>query len=648
MKNVKAWLKFILNRPAIRLCLILAVYCALLLPTVSRQGISWDEQTDLDITRAYLKPGGWLRGSDSDPSQTRLPMAAVAAVYALLRTDDLLTARLVSCLVGALTIIGVYVFCKRDFDSKTGLLAGAMLATSPFFLSFAKTAFTETDIYVACAVVWLLVATSRLRESGTPGRAAVTAVVLGLALSAKFTTVVIFPAIVFYILAENEPRRHREHGEQAENLFDTRKSITSRKLWPVSDRVTTETTAGTLRDRPAQNSNANPTIRLTTTRLTPRELRNGIALLALMSAAILFGWLDLNSMAPEWRDEALLRLHFILALGGWIAVLVWAWRHRHKRVAPWLIAGFVLALALGTTMVVPPEHLTNPQIINSLIDRFENEMQWSPAFMGEAAALHLACVLFKSSPLLGAGLLISLFTAALQWKARSEVRLLLLIVGCYFLGLVLLPLAQTFYMMPVLPILAILAADQWFTLMARKKPLAMGMGAVAVVMLCVDLVLCYPDFNMNGYQWVGARYIGNRATLGYRSIVQTPSDGVEQTVRWVSEHARPGDRVVVYAYPWHIVEAAGRNSEVRFTRGQYNSVRLRPDYVIVHINHTIRQSWAAYFTGEVNTTRGDNIFWEPYDAEWLHNHYTKVATVPRAFGIEMASVWERTDRLKAK
>ncbi len=638
MKTVWVWIKSVPNQPVFCLCLILICYAALLLPTVYRQGISWDEQTDLDIARAYLEPDGWLRGSDSDPSQTRLPMAVVAVVYALLRTDDLLTARLVSCLVGALTITGVYVFCKREFDAKTGLLAGFMLASSPFFLSFARVAFTETDVYVACAFVWLLTALSYLRERGTIGWATVTALALGLALSGKFTSVVIFPAIIFCILSRNKPRRHREHGEQPENLFSTR----SRKLWPVSDHVTTDQAgAGAVRDRPEQNSNANPTTRLPTTRLTTRELRNGIALLALMCAVIFLGWLNLNSLKPEWRDEALLRLHFILALGSWIAALVWAWRHRHKGVAPLLLTGFVLALALGTAMVVPPEHLTNPEIINSLIDRFEDEMQWSPAFMGEAAVLHLACVIFKSSPLLGAGLLISLFTAALQWKTRPEVRLPLLIVAFYFLGLVLLPLAQTFYMIPVLPVLAVLAADQWFTLVAHKKTVAQGIGVVAVIVLCVDLVLCYPDFNLNGYQWVRARYIGNRATMGYRSIVQTPSDGVEQVVRWVSEHARPGDRVVVYAYPWHIVEATAANSGVHFTRGDYNSVRWRPDYVIVHINHTIRQSWAAYFTGAVNTTRGDSIFWDPYDAEWLHTRFTKVATVPRAFGIEMASVWKR-------
>ncbi|HOT93207.1 MAG TPA: glycosyltransferase family 39 protein [Anaerolineae bacterium] len=579
-------------RSVLYLCLILGVYTALLLPTVNRQGISWDEQTDIDIARTYLRPGGWLSGSNSDPSQTRLPMAVVAVVYTLLHTDDLFTGRIVSCLVGTLTLIGVYVVCRRDFDRHTGLLAAALLATSPFFLSFARVAFTETDVFVACAFVWLWVAMSHLGNHGTLGWATITAVVLGLALSGKFTVVVIFPAIIFHI------------------LFFAR------------DRTT-------------------PTTRLATTRLKTRDLRNGAALLALMIVVILLGWLNLNSLKPEWREEALLRFHFILALGGWVAVLVWAARHRDKTVSPLLMVGFILVLALGTFMVVPPEHLTNPTIIRSLFDRFEREMAWNPAFMGEAATLHLACVLFKSSPLIGAGLLASVIAAARQWKGRHVLRLPVLMVGCYFLGLILLPLAQTFYMVPLLPILAILAADQWRRLMSRRKRVALGFGAAAALVLAVDLILCYPDFNLNGYQWVGARYIGNRATIGYRSIVQTPSDGVQQMVQWVNANAKEGARVVVYAYPWHIVEATCPDPRVRFIRGQYNSVRLRPDYVIVHINHTIRQSWAAYFTGDVNTTRAESIFWEPYDATWLHSHYTKIATVPRAFGIEMASVWKR-------
>lgn len=599
MKKTKAWLKSIPNQPVVCLCFVLAVYAALILPTVNRQGISWDEQTDIDIARAYLKPGGWFSGSNSDPSQTRLPMAVVAVVYMLLRTDDLMTARVVSCFIGALTIIGVYIACTRDFDRKRGLLAAAILATSPFFLSFARVAFTETDIFVACAFAWLWVAMSHLREKCTVGWAAITAVVLGLALSGKFTVVVIFPAIIVHILSFTR-------------------------------------------------SGTDPTTRLATIRLTTRELRNGAALLALMSAAILFGWLNLNSMAPEWREEALLRFHCYLALAGWIAVLVWAMRRRSKVVPPPLMVGFVLVLALSTFMVVPPEHLTNPNIIGSLIGRFEHEMGWNPAFMGEAAILHLACVLFKSSPLMGAGLLVSVIAAVWQWRTKRAARFPVLVVACYFLGLALLPLAQTFYMMPVLPILAILAADQWCTLLSRRKTTAVVIGAAAVIVLGVDLVLCYPDFNLNGYQWVDARYIGNRATVGYRSIVQTPSDGVQQMAQWINENAQPGDRVVAYVYPWHIIEASCPNPRFRIRRGEPNSLYLLPDYVIIHINHTIRQSWAAYFSGEVNTTRAESIFWEPYDVEWLRNHYTKIATVPRAFGIEMASLWERNGRIENK
>ncbi len=382
-------------------------------------------------------------------------------------------------------------------------------------------------------------------------------------------------------------------------------------------------------------------------KLSKQELRRGATSLVLMSAAMVLGWLNLSTMGPEGREEALLRFHFILALGGWIAALVWAIHHRNKAVSPLLMVGFMLVLALGTFMILPPEHLTNPNIINSLLHRFENEMQWFPAFMGEAAVFHLACVIFKSSPLLGVGLLISLFTAALQWKTLPEVRLPLLIVACYFLGLVLLPLAQTFYMMPVLPLLAILAADQWLALLSRRKRLAASLGVLAAIGLCIDLALCYPDFNLNGYQWLGARYIGNRSTIGYRSVVQTTSDGVQQMAQWLAENAQPGDRVVAYVYPWHILEAICADSQLRLTPGKEISVRLRPDYVIVHINHTIRQRWATYFAGE-NNARAQSVFWEPYDAEWLYAHYTKIATVPRAFGIEMASLWERNNRMEVK
>jgi 4-amino-4-deoxy-L-arabinose transferase-like glycosyltransferase len=583
-------MKSVSRHPVFLLCLVLIGYSALLLPTVGRQGISWDEQTDIDIARSYIsRPDGWFRGSESDPSQTRLPMYLVAMVYALLKTDDLFTARLVSCFVGALTIVGVYVYCKRNYDHKRGALACSVLATSPFFLSFARTAFTETDIFVACAFSWLMVCMSVLQEKGTVGWAAAVAVFFGLAIAAKFTAVVVFPAILFYVLSFP---RENPGGE----------------------------------------------------RLSRRDMLGGAALLTVMAASILFGWAGINSTAPFWREGWLLKFHGYLALLGWILVLVWATRHRDRVVQPLILACFVIALSLGTFMVLPPVHTTNPRIIASLVWRFDNQVEWNPAFTKEAAILHLASVIFKSSPLMGAGLLIGLVAAWFQWKGKKEARFPLLVVLFYFLGLVLLPIAQTFYMVPLLPIMAILGSDQWLTLWSKKRTWAAFVGTAAAVLLVVDLFLCYPDYNLNGYQWLGGRYLGGRPTIGYRSVIQTTSDGVQQIVQWVCDNATRGGRVVAYVYPWHIVEATCPDPRFRISRGRWASVRSRPDFVIIHINHQVRASWAAYFTGWESNAPAEDVFWEPYDADWLHTHFTKVATVPRAFGLEMASVWQRNER----
>jgi 4-amino-4-deoxy-L-arabinose transferase-like glycosyltransferase len=578
------------RNPVSYLCLVLLGYSLLLLPTVTRQGISWDEQTDIDIARSYIgRPDGWLRGSESDPSQTRLPMYIVAVVYTLLNTDDLYTARLVSYLVGALTIVGVYVACRRDYDRRRGVLAGAILATSPFFLSFARTAFTETDVYVACAFSWLLVCMSRLREKGTMGWAAVAGVVLGLALSAKFTAVVLFPAVL--LQARSFPR--------------------------------------------AQRSEA----------LSRGEVTSGAALLSLMAASILFGWAGIKATSPLFREGPMLRFHACLALFWWALVLAWAARHRDRAAQPRTLAGLVILLSLGTFMVLPPVHTTNPSIIASLIERFNSQVGWNPSFSWEAAVLHLACVVFKSSPLIGVGLLLGVGATVVQWKAKPRSRFPVLIVLFYFLGLVLLPIAQTFYMVPLLPILAILASDQLLTL-CPKKGIAAIIGGAAGVLLLVDLFRCYPDYNLNGYQWLGARYLAGRPTIGYRSVVQTTSDGVQQVVQWLCDNAARGERVVAYVYPWHIVEATCPEPAFRITHGVRESVRTRPDYVITHINHEIRAAWSAWLSGLEFNVAAESVFWEPYDADWLHSHFTQVATVRRAFEIEMATIWERNDRLR--
>ena len=557
---------------------VASLYLALLLPAVNRQGISWDEQTDIAISRAYLdQPDGWLAGSPLDPSQTRLPHFIVALVYQILRTSDLVTARLVSVLVGLATLLGVYVYCRRRFTHAGGILACSLLASSQFFLSFARVAFTETDIFLACCLVWLLVCLAHLQERPTMGRAALVGVLLGVTLSAKFTALAVLPAVWFAVL-------QRKPGSQ--------------DLTPDS-RINRQTA--------------------------------GIALWIFLLAAagfILPGPLLNNNQTQE--------LHFYIFaafLAGWLSVLVWTVRSRGKTSSPGLQALWITGLGFLTFFLLPPEHLTNPAILQSLSNRLQHEMKYSLFFLLEAVSLHLGSIWFKTGLLTGLGLILSWVAAGFQWR-RPEIRFPFLISVFYFGCLAILPVAQTFYTVPLLPFLSIFLADQFILLFTRRRRVALGLAVIAVSLWAADLIQAYPDFNLNGYQWLGATRIMGRPTIGYRSIIQTPSDGVEQAMNWLNDNAVSGDNIRVYVLEWHIIRAVAPHPAYRIWNGLDQNPGPLPDYVVTHINTMIPQSWWTR-----NIAR--DVYQTPYDPSWLSAGYTKVFSVPRAFGFEMAAVWKR-------
>ena len=145
--------------------LVVALYLALVLPTVARHGISWDEQTDLAVASAYADaPAGWLLGSDLEAYNVRLPAYTAGLVFAVIGEPSLLAARLLSCAIGAATLVAVFLFARSAFDPRTGLVAAAILATCPFFLANAKSGFTDGDIFVTGALAWVLVCLERLRR----------------------------------------------------------------------------------------------------------------------------------------------------------------------------------------------------------------------------------------------------------------------------------------------------------------------------------------------------------------------------------------------------------------------------------------------------------------------------------------------------
>ena len=194
---------------------------------------------------------------------------------------------------------------------------------------------------------------------------------------------------------------------------------------------------------------------------------------------------------------------------------------------------------------MPPVHLTNTAILAGLKNELLRSAPLDSFSVVHAAQLHFLCVLIKPSPLVGAAMWIAF--ASCVFRARRERWLVLpvLMTSAYLVFLLKMNLAQTFYTMAILPILTILCAEQWTRWVTRRRWLALP-AAVACVLMATDLARSYPDYQLNGYQWLGARYIGTVPTLAYRGVAQLTTDGIQQSFDWVNVHVP--DRAVVRTY----------------------------------------------------------------------------------------------------
>jgi 4-amino-4-deoxy-L-arabinose transferase-like glycosyltransferase len=564
---------------------ILMVYAVLIVPTLSRMGIGWDEEIDLRIAQAYLTPRGFFFGIPLDLSQTRLPMFIVALVYRLFGVSDLLLARLTSVVVGGLTLLGIYVYGKDHFNYKVGLLAAGLLAVNPFFLSFARLAFTESDVYLACTLTWLLVALARLQERRTIGRAAMAGLVLGLSISAKATVLAVLPAVWAALYSV---RFYTLNTRQNEVNISGTTLIPARAGWFWA----------------------------------------GWAVLVLLVGVYIAMFLDIGAYSGIFRT-----LNYGLVGLGWLLPLGWAYRHRNQYADSIPLAAFVTGFGLLTFVIFPPDHLTNSGILRSLFLRAENEMSFSAAFVGEVTALHLLTLFIKSTPMLGLALLAGTVTSLAEWRQR-ELTLPLFVAISYFAGLMLLPLAQTFYTIPILPVLSLLVADQFLRLWSFRRKIALMAAVFTMGWWGVEMVQCYPDYHLNGYQWLGARPLFGRSSIGYRSVVYTPSDGVQQAVEWLNTNAEPGQTALLYVEPWHIVRYIAPDPGYTLTNGFDETLHSKPDFVVVHIG-------AILWQGEGNDTPIGDVIRYPFNFEVLTREYEQVFVVQRAFNLEMASVWQR-------
>jgi 4-amino-4-deoxy-L-arabinose transferase-like glycosyltransferase len=564
--------------------LVLLLYLALLLPALSRPGIYWDEEVDLGISRSYQAgTGDWFHGSSFDASQARLPMYLLALVHQLGGPGDLRAGRLLSVLMGALTLLAVYLFGCYEMDPWRGVLACLLLATSPFFLSFARIALTESGIFVCCAVAWILVCFAPLMRERNIGRCLVAALALGLAISCKFSALCLLPLGLLILIGK--------------------------KSTPdLQDEPTGPRTRWLLLGGPA-------------------------LLLTLIAAAWLVSW-----RAGRTLPGAMVAGGWLILVALWVAIVATLIGRRAEKPGVVTAGLFVAGFAVATFMLFPPVHTTNPALLLELARRAVKGAPVHLAFMREAVVFYAGCVLFKSSPLIGAGMAVGAVVAASQWRTRPPVRLLLLVLLLYFAYLMKMPLAQTFYPMPLLPVLALLAADQLDRLHRIRPRTAVLLALVSFALLGADLVRCYPDYNLNGYQYLGARRLAGRSTLGYRGIVQVTTDGVQQALEWIRARAMAGQTVVTYIIAPHIVRALCPHPVFSLADGLTGPPELlhHADYVVIGINAEITDDHGPRpATGE--------IFRLPYDDAYLKEHFQQVFSVDRAFGLQVASVWRRRD-----
>jgi len=544
-----------LNRPLqVGLVMVVgAAFVALAWTSQRRLGLLWDEQVDLDIAAAMLDHP--LYGSGADGSQMRLPMAVNAVAFAL-GGPSLHLSRAISIGVGLATILATFGLCRRLFGGWTGLLAAALVAFSPYFLAFARIGMTEGDVFPALFVTLACWAYLHYADRPDGPRLALAAMILGLAIAAKLYALFLIP--VFGMCEVIASRRRVLVGRTSSRTAAvTASSSSSRWLGPaVVGCVALAATSA------------------------------GLAQMRQVAASIVVWVLQLAATA-----------------GGVIA-LVRRRRWRPARIIGW---GVMSLLAMAITCAAIPQHVIHPDILRTIARR---TVHWDHLVPGALWSDHLrlygGLVLINATIPVGVASLAAIVWAWFREKDEPALRLPVLAVSFFVLAIATLPLRQTFYLMSVYPLVAILTAawlravSRW---MRRTWRAARPVGSVLIVVVVGQAVYAaataWPDYNLYARRWIGSRWLGAEA-LGYRNLVQTPCDGYAELVQWCLEHVQPGERVVSYLWADHVLDEL-LPADLPFTlirRGVYHAADRglpqpdppaidQADYVLAHVNNFV-------------------------------------------------------------
>lgn len=512
----------------------------------------WDEQVDHDIAVGLRDHPLTGEKPAIDASQLRLPMYINAMLFVATGRDDLATSRLVSLTCGGITIVATAALANTLFGPLTAVLAALLLGFSPYFLSFERIAMTEGDVFFACFVTLAVLTFVRYLQYPTNSRWVIAGIMLALAVGSKFFAIFLFP--VYLVLAT---------------------STRSRGDWqPPYD--------------PAPFRRFRASI---------------VAGLILAAACPIASWLARRYGSPGVQS--------FVAISGWLVVfatLLFSMTYglRHGAL-PRTGLGRIIAMiayAILACAALMPVHVTEPDIAIELARR---TLRWDHrlplALWSDHLRLYSGIILLKLSIPLGIVTSIAMLLAAFRERDDGRWRPCILPVIFYVVLLCFLPLRQTFYLMGVYPLIMILTAAMLAELLTWPRVtstrILVGIPVVATLAHAGWLLSrSYPHLQLHGYHNCGDSWMG-RESRGYRNLIQTPSDGVEEMIRWCCSDANVRSGAIVVSYLWEerIIESIlPHDDRIKFVpRGLSQETDAIPnppsiegaDVVLLHINNLL-------------------------------------------------------------
>jgi len=516
----------------------------------------WDERVDLDIA-AGLRQDPWFGERPTlDGSQTRLPMYLTALAFQITGRESLGVARGTSLLLSIVTVVAASLLAKRLFGTAAGLLTAGLLACSPYFIAYSRIAMTEGDAAFTCLMVLSLGAFVEYQRRPTAARWLIVGVLAGLTLGAKLYGVVLLPA--WALLEWRSNRLSPESSGQQPGRRTAAYALAAGWLLAAS---------------------------------------GAAAALAAHQARLA----QATDRVPAWEA---------VALGCW-ALLLLAWMTfvvltvRQQQPPPAAIwrrmAGLTLLAGL-TFFAVMPVHLVQHEIAREVVRLLlGGDRSPPPISLSDRASLYLGIILHKYPVQLGLVTGIAVVWGAVRAWRDAAWRICTLPIVLYIGLLLLLPLRQTFYLMPVYPLLMIATAAALVRAGSRMRRLGQVRTLLALAFTGWtawqhggDLRHVWPCLHLYGIN----RVDGSR--MGYRNLIQTPSDGVESLIHWCNlpGHVPPGSRVASFLWEQHIIARMlpAEPHYVFIPRGiTAGGAAHRPppppwkeaDFVLLHVNNLV-------------------------------------------------------------